>query len=119
MLNLIDKQKNRPEGDFFVGVSSEYVDIPVIGASGAISGLLGGYLILFPKNRIRAFLMVVYYPLLFWVPAYFYVGFWFFLQLLYVGIPSSIAYSAHIGGFVAGILLVLLLKRKVKRKDYH
>ena len=105
---------------FYVfGVQSAQAGLPVVGASGAISGLMGGYFILYPKNRIRAFLLIFYYPILFWVPAYFYIGFWFLLQLLYVGgEPTSIAYLAHVGGFVAGLLLILFLKRKIAQKDY-
>ena len=99
-------------------VSPRELNIPTIGASGAISGLLGGYVILFPKNKIRAFMMLYFRPILFDVPAFFYVGVWFLYQLLYVGTPTSVAYMAHIGGFIAGMVLVLFLKRKRKIKIY-
>jgi len=96
----------------------EYSNIPAIGASGAISGLLGGYLVLFPHNRIRAFMMVWFRPYFFYVPAYLYIGIWFLYQLFYIGIPVSVAYMAHIGGFIGGIILILPLRRKIIRKDY-
>lgn len=99
-------------------VSAEDINIPTIGASGAISGLLGGYLILFPKNKIRAFILLFFQPLVFSVPAFFYIGIWFFYQFLSVGTLSSIAYFAHIGGFIAGMILVLLLRKKIIRKDF-
>lgn len=86
--------------------------IPTIGASGAISGLLGGYVLLFPKNKIRAFMWFYFRPIIFDVPAFIYVGIWFFYQLLYMTGPTSIAYMAHIGGFIAGALLILLFKPK-------
>lgn len=89
--------------------------IPTIGASGAISGLLGGYVVLFPQNKIRAFMMVFFRPILFDVPAFIYVGIWFLYQLLYVGAPTSVAYMAHIGGFIAGAILILLLRRKLQK----
>lgn len=95
--------------------------IPTIGASGAISGLLGGYLVLFPRNKIRAFIMLYFRPILFDVPAFIYIGIWFLYQILYIeGAPSSIAYMAHIGGFVAGAILILLLRKKTKtiKKNY-
>jgi len=94
---------------------AEHLNIPTIGASGAISGLLGGYVILFPKNKIRAFMMLYFRPLIFDVPAFFYVGIWFLYQLLYMTGPTSIAYMAHIGGFLAGALLILLVRRKTKK----
>lgn len=97
---------------------SEHLNIPMVGASGAISGLLGGYVTLFPRNKIRVFILLLFRPLLFSLPAALYVGIWFFYQLLYIGAPTSIAYAAHIGGFVGGIILILLLKRGLVRKDY-
>lgn len=104
--------------------SGQDINIPVIGASGAISGLLGGYLILYPKNKIRAFFSFFFRPLFFFrpiifsVPAFFYIGIWFLFQFLSVGEPSSIAYFAHIGGFIAGMIIVLLLRKKINRKNY-
>jgi len=92
--------------------------IPAVGASGAISGLLGGYLVLFPKNKIKAFMMVFYRPYFFSIPAFLYIGIWFFYQLLYIGAPISIAYMAHIGGFISGIILVFFFRRKIIKKDY-
>lgn len=97
----------------------EQLNLPVIGASGAISGLLGGYLVLFPKNRIRALMMIYFRPFLFYVPAYFYVGVWFLYQLIGIGSPTTIAYMAHIGGFIGGIILILFFGRKITRKDYY
>jgi membrane associated rhomboid family serine protease len=85
--------------------------IPTVGASGAISGVLGGYLLLFPKNRVRVLTRggVAH------VPAIVVLGFWIFIQLIN-GMGSiantsetgGVAYLAHIGGFVAGLLLVSL-----------
>jgi hypothetical protein len=98
--------------------SGAELNIPTIGASGAISGLLGGYLILYPKNKIRAFFLVLLTPIIFSVPAFFYIGIWFLYQFLSAGTPSSVAYFAHIGGFVAGMILVLLLRKKIIRKGY-
>jgi len=86
--------------------------IPSVGASGAISGVLGGYLMLFPRNRVRV--LVGYYGVTA-VPAYLMLGIWILLQFV-SGIgevarteqTGGVAYMAHIGGFVAGLLLVKL-----------
>jgi len=103
-------------------VSSGQAGIPVVGASGAISGLLGGYLVLFPKSRIRAFMVVFYRPYLFSIPAFLYIAIWFLYQLiyqlLYIGIYTSIAYMAHIGGFISGMVLIFFFRREIIREDY-
>jgi membrane associated rhomboid family serine protease len=93
---------------------SGILSMPVIGASGAISGVMGGYIILFPKNKIKALLLYI----LISVPAFIYIGIWFFYQLRYTNTLTSIAYTAHIGGFIAGILLILIFKRQITKKDY-
>ena len=87
--------------------------IPAVGASGAISGVLGGYLLLFPHNRVR----VLSYGRIVHIPALIVIGFWGVLQFVN-GIGSvaqtdetaGVAYMAHIAGFVAGIVLVKLFE---------
>lgn len=82
--------------------------IPSLGASGAISGVLGGYLLLHPKRRVR----VLMFRVIMQVPAVVAIGVWFAFQLISsVGMFSGgdgggVAYGAHIGGFIAGVLLV-------------
>ncbi len=80
--------------------------IPMLGASGAISGILGGYLLLFPRRRVRALLFNMYTT----VPAFVALGLWIGYQLLMgfinSGVGGGVAYAAHIGGFVAGVALI-------------
>jgi membrane associated rhomboid family serine protease len=84
--------------------------IPSLGASGAISGVLGGYLVLFPRNQVRVIMM----RMLTTVPAIVAIGLWFVLQLIQaLGVISAgprasggVAFMAHVGGFVAGLILV-------------
>jgi membrane associated rhomboid family serine protease len=83
--------------------------VPSLGASGAISGVLGGYLLLFPHNRVSVLLLRVYTQ----VPAYVALGLWFVFQFVSgLGMlgggakEGGVAYAAHIGGFVAGVALV-------------
>jgi membrane associated rhomboid family serine protease len=87
--------------------------IPVIGASGAISGILGAYLILFPKNKVNTLVPVFYFYRIIPLPAIIYIGIWFLYQFLSLPSDSFIAYWGHIGGFLTGIFLVkILLKKK-------
>ena len=100
---------------------------PLIGASGAVSGVLGAYLLTFPYNRIRA-LIVMFLITVIEVPAIWLLGGWFLWQLLQgltsLGLSStvSIAFFAHVGGFVAGLLLIatprLLTRRSVLPRRY-
>lgn len=81
-------------------------NIPSLGASGAISGVLGGYLLLHPHRRVTVILL----RLLTEVPAYVAIGMWFLFQIIYgvidIGGSGGVAYGAHVGGFVAGLALV-------------
>ncbi len=83
--------------------------IPMLGASGAISGVLGGYLLLFPNKQVRA---IMFSFMMTTVPAFAAVGLWIGYQLLmgYLnsGAGGGVAYAAHIGGFVAGLVLIKL-----------
>jgi membrane associated rhomboid family serine protease len=86
--------------------------VPTVGASGAISGVLGGYLVLFPRNQVR----VLTRGGVATVPAVMMLGLWIVIQLLSgmgsiteAGASDGVAYLAHVGGFVAGVLLVKIL----------
>ena len=85
--------------------------IPVIGASGAISGILGGYIVLFPKHMIRALVPVFYFIRIVSIPAAIFVAIWFLYQFLYLGTDSMVAYWAHIGGFLTGLIIVLAFRK--------
>jgi membrane associated rhomboid family serine protease len=84
--------------------------IPSLGASGAISGVLGGYILLYPHNRVR----VILFRFLTDVPAIVALGIWFLFQLVsglgLLGGPDQggVAYAAHVGGFIAGVVLIRL-----------
>jgi membrane associated rhomboid family serine protease len=87
--------------------------IPSLGASGAISGVLGGYIVLYPQRRVR----VIWLYQIVQVPALVAIGIWFLFQLIsgagmLGGGTGGVAYGAHIGGFVAGLLLVKLFETR-------
>ena len=98
-------------------VSAPHSQVPSIGASGAIAGVMGAYLVLFPHARIITLILVVFWPLLVEIPAVFYLGFWYLTQLIsgFAVHPDvdygGIAFWAHVGGFTVGIALVPLFKK--------
>jgi len=92
--------------------------VPVIGASGAVSGIMGAYLVFYPRARVKVFLA---YRIL-RVPAWLYLGSWFCLQLMYgLAYPtvdySNIAWFAHIGGFVFGVVVAYFKKSAIQPKE--
>jgi len=95
----------------FLGAS----DMPSIGASGAIAAVLGAYFVLFPRSKVITYIPVFIFPWFIDIPALIYIGFWFISQL-FSGLlslagsagESGIAWWAHVGGFVIGLLLVSL-----------
>jgi membrane associated rhomboid family serine protease len=101
---------------------------PGLGASGAISGILAAYLVLYPRSHVRTLIPVGF---VFWtarIPAWVFIGLWFVMQLIY-GLASisdvntgGVAYSAHIGGFLTGLLLIRLFaqaQRVDRLRVYH
>jgi len=101
---------------------------PGLGASGAIAGILAAYLVLYPRSHVRTLIPLGF---IFWtarVPAWIFIGLWFLLQLvdglasISTATSGGIAYSAHVGGFVTGLLLVRLFAQSVRvdrMRAYH
>jgi len=89
--------------------------IPMIGASGAIAGILGAYFVLYPKAKIKAFVVLIIFIQIIYVPAVFILGFWFLRQIIGIG-SDDIAWYAHIGGFLVGMFLVRRFKRPRSRR---
>lgn len=90
--------------------------VPMVGASGAIGGVMGAYALLFPRVRVNLLIFLGFFVTTIAVPAIFMLGYWFLLQLL-MGIPTlgseegGVAFWAHAGGFVAGVALVFAFRR--------
>jgi len=84
---------------------------PMVGASGAIAGVLGAYLILYPHARVKCLWVLIIFITFIWVPAWLLLGLWFLSQF-FLPMGSGVAWMAHVGGFVAGLALVKLFARR-------
>lgn len=89
---------------------------PLIGASGAISGVLGAYLLLFPRHRIDTLFWLIIIIRIIPIPAFFFIGFWFLQQILLAPGGGQVAWYAHIGGFISGMVMTPFF---VKKKNWH
>ena len=88
--------------------------VPMVGASGAIGGVLGAYLINHPNARVLV--LIPYFILtIIKIRALYVLGFWFILQ--FISSDGGVAYAAHIGGFISGIILILFFNKKIKSKS--
>ena len=101
--------------------------IPMIGASGAISGVLAAYLVLFPGARVLTFVPILFFFYLVRLPALIFLGLWFLLQFFNGAVSltagdlsmGGTAWWAHIGGFVAGLVLILRARKSRRRQFVH
>ena len=87
--------------------------VPMVGASGAIGGVLGAYLINHPNARVLVLIPFGFFSQLIKIRALYVLGFWFILQFISSG--GGVAYGAHIGGFISGIILILFFNKKKKK----
>jgi len=88
--------------------------VPMVGASGAIGGVLGAYLINHPNAKVLVLIPFGFFSQLIKIRALYVLGFWFVLQFISSG--GGVAYAAHIGGFVSGMILILFFNKKQKEK---
>ena len=88
--------------------------VPMVGASGAIGGVLGAYLINHPNARVLVLIPFGFFSQLIKIRALYVLGFWFILQFISSG--GGVAYAAHIGGFVSGMILILFFNKKGKKR---
>ncbi|MED5421274.1 MAG: rhomboid family intramembrane serine protease [Pseudomonadota bacterium] len=100
--------------------------VPMVGASGAIGGVMGAYIFLYPRVHVHMLFILVFYVTTIAVPAFLVLGYWFVVQIL-SGVASygqsggGVAFWAHVGGFVAGVVLIFFFRDKelLARHPYH
>jgi membrane associated rhomboid family serine protease len=101
--------------------------VPMVGASGAIAGVMGAYFVLYPQSRVLTLIFLFIFVDIVEIPAIFFLGIWFLMQLLSgvgsLGVSHSaaggVAFWAHIGGFVAGLLIGIVLRSRGDRRWAH
>ena len=101
--------------------AAPYSFLPTVGASGAIAGVMGAYFVLYPRSRV----LTMIFPFIFWiieVPAVFFIGYWFVLQVLSIGAMTEtansggVAFWAHVAGFLTGLLMVFVFRRPERQR---
>jgi len=92
-----------------------YSQVPMVGASGAIGGVLGAYLINYPNAKVLVLIPFGFFSQLIKIKALYVLGLWFVLQFISSG--GGVAYAAHIGGFISGIILILFFNKKIRKKN--
>lgn len=101
-----------------IGVAAADPLIPMVGASGAIAGVMGAYMVLFPRSRVLTVIPIFFLIRVVHLPARFFIGLWFVLQVFYGvlgGAGSGVAFFAHIGGFLFGWLAISAMVRRRAR----
>ncbi|HEY4492627.1 MAG TPA: rhomboid family intramembrane serine protease [Acidobacteriota bacterium] len=94
--------------------------VPMVGASGAIAGVLGGYFLLFPHSRVLTLVPIFVFLQVMEIPAVVFLIFWFVVQFIQGSMTSSaqggVAWWAHIGGFIVGMILIFFFRRREPRR---
>jgi membrane associated rhomboid family serine protease len=97
--------------------------VPMIGASGAIAGVMGAYFLLYPRARVLTWVFFIFF---WWLPAWVWLGLWFvqnfFSTVVAVGLAShqrgGVAFAAHVGGFIAGLILIKIFPARTRNYRY-
>lgn len=101
------------------GLSQSFITpqstIPIIGASGAVAGILGAYLLLYPRAKILTLFWFFFFIRIVRIPTLIFLGFWFFIQVIYAGTGGGVAWFSHIGGFIAGLVMIIPVWIKRRR----
>ncbi len=90
--------------------------IPMIGASGAISGILGAFFLLYPTASVETLVFIFFFVTVWKLPAFLFLGLWFLLQVFNAPLGGGVAWYAHIGGFVAGFAITIISYRRQARR---
>jgi len=104
-------------------LANPHSTVPNLGASGAIAAVMGAFIVTYPRDRIKAVLFIFVFVRITFIPAALLIGFWFLTQLVHAGAVAQVqtggvAYLAHVGGFVVGLLMIKLFPQRRNRYRY-
>lgn len=114
---------------FAAGLTHVYTNpsspIPTVGASGAIAGVMGAYILLYPRAKVKTLIPIFYFIQIVDLPAFLFLGIWFVIQffsgaisLAAAGAAGGVAWWAHVGGFAIGIVLILIIPKRKETFDF-
>ena len=97
--------------------------IPTIGASGAIAGVMGAYVLLYPRAKVLTLVVLIVFFTFWWIPAWFFLGYWFLVQFFFASMTvhqatGGVAFGAHVGGFLTGLILIKVFPRRTRGYRY-
>jgi membrane associated rhomboid family serine protease len=99
--------------------------LPTIGASGAIAGVMGAYVLLYPRARVLTLVVLIIFFTFWWIPAWIFLGYWFLIQFVATSVVASgahqtggIAFAAHVGGFITGLILIKVFPQRTRSYRY-
>ena len=134
--NIEDSVGHFPYLIFYLlcGVAAAVTDIaidplsqmPTIGASGAIAGIMGAYIVLYPRARVQTLVVLIVFITFWWLPAWVFLGYWFLIQFIFTSVTATaahhqtggVAFAAHVGGFVAGLVMIKIFPRRARSYRY-
>jgi membrane associated rhomboid family serine protease len=97
--------------------------IPTIGASGAIAGVMGAYVLLYPRAKVLTLVVLIVFFTFWWIPAWVFLGYWFLLNFFSASITvhqasGGVAFAAHVGGFLTGLILIKVFPQRTRSYRY-
>lgn len=97
--------------------------IPTIGASGAIAGVMGAYVLLYPRAKVLTLVVLIVFFTFWWIPSWVFLGYWFLVQFFFAGLTvhqtsGGVAFGAHVGGFLTGLILIKVFPRRTRAYRY-
>lgn len=97
--------------------------IPTIGASGAIAGVMGAYVLLYPRAKVLTLVVLIVFFTFWWIPAWVFLGYWFLVQFFFASVTvhqasGGVAFGAHVGGFLTGLILIKVFPRRTRAYRY-
>ncbi|PYV72335.1 MAG: rhomboid family intramembrane serine protease [Acidobacteria bacterium] len=110
----------------FIAINPSSI-VPTIGASGAIAGIMGAYILLYPRARVQTLVVLIVFITFWWLPAWVFLGYWFLIQFVATSVEAGaaahhqtggVAFAAHVGGFVAGLLMIKLFPKRTPTYRY-